>query len=458
MAGADTPPSEEARARLRALPSVSSLLEGGSLSALEAEHGRGLLTRAVRKAVDDARAAILAGQDATADAAAVGRALRALRSSSLVEVVNAAGVIVHTNLGRAPLAPEAVESVVQVASGYSTLEYDLDAGERGSRHGHAVSLLCELTGAEDACVVNNNAAAVMLTLSALAEGREVIVSRGELVEIGGGFRVPDVMVRSGADLVEVGTTNRTRASDYARAINERTAVLLKVHRSNFAMVGFTEDPPLPALAALAREHDVPFIVDAGSGSLRHVPFDEDEVPVGAALSQGADLVTFSGDKLLGGPQAGIIVGRADLVERCRRYPLMRALRPDKMCIAALVTTLRLWRDHPERVPVARMLDTDPETLDRRAAALAFALKDRGEVVPTRARVGGGASPLVELDSRAVALRTDDADGVAARLRAGTPPIVARIDRDRVLLDLIAIDPADDERVLLAVRAALRADD
>ena len=332
------------------------------------------------------------------------------------------------------------------ASGYSNLEYDLDTGSRGSRHDHLAAVLRRLTGAEGALVVNNNAAAVLLALAALAEGREVIVSRGELIEIGDGFRIPDVLARSGARLVEVGTTNRTRAADYENAIGPDTALLLRVHQSNFRTVGFAERPSLRELSAVAERHGLPLVDDLGSGSL--VLF-EDEPLVPDSLAAGAGLVTFSGDKLLGGPQAGIVAGRAELVDRLRRHPLQRALRPDKLTLAALEGTLLLYLD-PERalreIPALRKLREPVERVRERAERLA-ALTG-GELVETAARAGGGALPLAELPSAACALELD----LAAALRAADPPVVALVRDGRTLLDCRAIDDDEVELVAAAVRA------
>ncbi len=455
---------ERAKQSLRSLPAVSGVLERPALRALVSSHGHAAVVASVREVLTDARAAILRGEPADVSDDRIAATLATRGASTLQPVLNAAGVVVHTNLGRAPLAREAIDAVSAVARGYSTLEYDVAAGARGSRHDHAVSLLCELSGAEDAAVVNNNAAAVLLTLSTLASEREVIVSRGELVEIGGGFRVPDVMRQSGARLVEVGTTNRTRAADYESALTEASALLLKVHRSNFALVGFTEETALPELAGIARPRGLPVVFDAGSGCLLPLPVDSAELTVREALARGADVVTFSGDKLLGGPQAGVIVGRRDLVQRIRAHPLMRALRPDKMAIAALAATLRLWRDRPDQVPVWRMLQAEPAHLQVRAERLKdqlqAALGGRGPaqlelaVVETRARIGGGASPLVELDSRALALCGLPANALAARLRRGRPPVIARIEDGAVLLDLIAVEEQDDAPLREALCAAL----
>src|SRR5688500_6642019 len=333
---------------LRDLPSVDRLLGDEVLAAAP----RPLATAAARAALDRARDAIRSGAEPGDTVAAARAELERLRAPSLRRVLNATGVIVHTNLGRAPLAAAALERVLEVGAGYSNLELDVDSGERGSRQEHVTEPLCRLTGAEAALVVNNNAAAVLLALAALAEGREVVISRGELVEIGDGFRIPDVLARSGARLVEVGTTNRTRLSDYERALTGQTAAILRVHQSNFRIVGFTEQTGLRELARLADRAGVVLVDDLGSGVLGEIG---DEPTVRGSLDAGAHLVTFSGDKLLGGPQAGIVVGRAELVELLRRHPLQRALRADKMTLAALEGTLALFRSDADRVPVQRML-------------------------------------------------------------------------------------------------------
>ncbi len=358
--------------------------------------------------------------------------------------LNATGVIVHTNLGRAPLAEEAIAQVVETARGYSNLELDLREGVRGSRQDHVAAILRRLTGAEGALVVNNNAAAVLLALAALGEGREVIVSRGELIEIGDGFRIPDVLARSGARLVEVGTTNRTRAQDYERAIGPETALLLRVHQSNFRVVGFTEQPQLEELAAVARRHGLPLVDDQGSGALADL---SGEPSARESLAAGSDLVCFSGDKLLGGPQAGIAAGRAELVERLRRHPLQRALRADKLTLAALEGTLRLYLDAPERIPVLRMLRQDAETVRVRAQRLA-ALAG-GTVEETVGRVGGGALPLAELPSFACAVD----ESLAAPLRAGEPPVVGVVRDGKLLLDCLTLADAEIEEVAAAVADA-----
>jgi L-seryl-tRNA(Ser) seleniumtransferase len=405
-----------------------------------------LAVAAARVVLEHARDEIRAGADPGSLVDATVAELARRRAPSLRRVVNATGVLVHTNLGRAPLAEAAIARVVEVAGGYSNLEYDLARGERGSRQDHLAELLARLTGAEAALVVNNNAGAVLLTLAALAEGREVVVSRGELIEIGDGFRIPDVLVRSGARLVEVGTTNRTRASDYARAVGLDTALLLRVHQSNFRVVGFSEQPHLSELAAVARQHEIPLVDDLGSGALAQVG---DEPTPAESLRGGADLVCFSGDKLLGGPQAGVVVGRADLVERLRRHPLQRALRADKLTLAALEGTLSLALDPSTRgdVPVQRMLHEPIERVRERAERLAGLVG--GEVEETVARVGGGALPLAEIPSAACAVE----EGLAEPLRLGEPSVVAVVRDGRTLLDCRTLTDSEVDEVAAAVLAA-----
>ena len=428
--------------RLRDLPSVDELLRDERLAAEPRELG----LAAARNALERAREEIGAGGDPGSLVAAVLEELARMRRHSLRRVLNATGVLVHTNLGRAPLADAALARVVEVGAGYSNLEYDLERGERGSRQDHLAGVLGRLTGAEAALVVNNNAAAVLLALAALAEGREVIVSRGELIEIGDGFRIPDVLARSGARLVEVGTTNRTRARDYEQAIGPATAVLLRVHQSNFRVVGFSEQPRLEELAAIARAHELPLVDDLGSGALARVG---DEPTPAESLRAGADLVCFSGDKLLGGPQAGIVVGRADLVERLRRNPLQRALRADKLTLAALEGTLTLALDsstHAE-IPVLRMLHEPLEHVRGRAERLATLVG--GEVEDTIARVGGGALPLAELPSAACAVE----ESLAEPLRRRNPPVIAVVRDGRTLLDCRTLTDAEMDEVAAAVLAA-----
>jgi L-seryl-tRNA(Ser) seleniumtransferase len=423
--------------RLRDLPSVDELAR-----AVEDP----LAVAAARAVLERARDEIRAGFDPGDLTARVAAELRALRAPRLRRAINATGVVLHTNLGRAPVAEAALERIREVGRGYSNLEYDVAAGSRGSRQDHVAGILRQLTGADAALVVNNNAAAVLLTLAALAEGREVIVSRGELIEIGDGFRIPDVLARSGARLVEVATTNRTRAADYEAAVGPETALLLRVHQSNFRVVGFTEVPTVAELARVAARHGVPLVDDLGSGVLVDVP---DEPSVHESLGAGADLVCFSGDKLLGGPQAGIVVGRADLVERLRRHPLQRAVRADKLTLAALEGTLRLYLE-PERaireLPVLRMVLEPAASVRTRAERLARLLD--GSVEETVGRAGGGALPLTELPSFACAVE----ESLAASLRAGEPPVVGVVRDGRLLLDCRTLTEAEVDEVAEAVRS------
>ena len=441
------------------IPSIDMLRQRAGVRALEARYGPEATVNALRAAAAAVRQSIARGESTsgtaigdrieTDAAAALADAFR----PSLVPVINATGVIIHTNLGRAPLSRSALDRVADVASGYSSLEYDLGRGGRGRRDVHAEALLCRLTGAEAAVVVNNNAAATLLVLAALAAGREVIVSRGELVEIGGGFRVPDVMAQSGATLREVGTTNKTRASDYAAAIGGRTALILRVHPSNFRIEGFTERPALAELVAIGRKSGVPVAEDLGSGLLT-ADAALDEPAVSTTVAAGADVCCFSGDKLLGGPQAGIIVGRAPFVDTIRRHPLMRALRVDKMTYAALEATLSDYaagRADAE-VPVRRMLSLGADVIRARSEAVATAINRlagwRAETLDGVSAIGGGSAPGVELPTRLVAITLEgiSPDALEARLRGLTPPLIARIERDRLLLDLRTVLPEQDRRI------------
>jgi L-seryl-tRNA(Ser) seleniumtransferase len=422
---------------LRDLPSVDELTrEIDDAQAVEA----------ARAVLERAREEIRAGVDPGDLAVRVADELASVRRPTLRRVLNATGVIVHTNLGRAPLPAAAIARATDVGRGYSNLEYDLAEGTRGSRQDHVAALLRRLTGAEAAIVVNNNAAAMLLALAALAEGREVLVSRGELIEIGDGFRIPDVLARSGARLVEVGTTNRTRAADYENAATADAGLLLRVHQSNFRVVGFAERPSLKELARVARTRDLPLLDDLGSGVFVDVG---DEPTARGSLAEGADLVCFSGDKLLGGPQAGIVVGRADLVERLRRHPLHRAVRIDKLGLAALEGTLLLYLD-PARarreVPVLRMLNEDAADVRRRAARLAELVG--GSVEETVGRVGGGALPLTELPSFACA--TDES--LAAPLRLREVPVIGIVRDGKLLLDCRTLADDEIDEVAAAVRA------
>lgn len=404
-------------------------------AALE-RHPRALVVEAVRSVLAGRRDTPARGVEGIED-----EVLAVLRPT-LRRVINATGVVLHTNLGRAPLADEAVAAAIG-AAGFATVEFDLDEGRRGSRQSHVQAALRALTGAEAGCVVNTNAGAVLLALVALGAGGEVIVSRGELVEIGGGFRVPEVLAASGCRLVEVGTTNKTRVDDYARAIGPATRAILRVHPSNYRVVGFTESTPLAQLVDLARRHGLPLIDDLGSGAPDADPAFRGEPDVRGTVAAGADIVAFSGDKLLGGPQCGILVGGRAPVDACAKHPLMRALRPDKITIAALDATLRLHLDPRTRrtIPAVAMLRAAPEVLRARADRLAAAAG--GEVVPTVGRVGGGSLPTDEIASFAVAVPAPD--GTAAcveRLRRLDPPVVARIQDDRVLLDVLAISEGE----------------
>ena len=456
----------EARELLRRLPKIDELLRRDEAQAVEAP--RWAVVEALRGEVDALRGRILSGssEQVEVDWAGVRARAEALARPSLRRVINATGVVLHTNLGRAPLAGAALEAAAAIARGYCNLEYEVAEGRRGSRHAHLEAVVRELSGAEAAAVVNNNAAAVLLCLAALAGGREVVVSRGELIEIGGSFRIPDVMRLSGARLVEVGTTNKTHPADYERAIGADTALLLKVHRSNFQMSGFTAEVGLGDLVAIGRARGVRTMIDLGSGCLLPpaemvalgLPAEPD---VRGAVATGVDLVTFSGDKLLGGPQAGIIAGRADAVALGKKHPFMRAVRPDKLTIAALHATLRLHRDGKgAEVPVLAMLRATGEELRARADRLAAAIRPPAsggagvDVVACRSTVGGGALPDAELDSWAVALSGPPADRLDAALRAGEVAVVGRIADDRLLLDVRTLQTADE--IAACAAAAARA--
>ena len=435
------------------------------MRAMEEEFGRAAVVEALRAGAEALRKRIAAGESAPPDVASalereVPARLAAATSPSLRPVINATGVVLHTNLGRAPLAAPALERVVALG-GYSNLEYDVDSGRRGRRDVHAERLICRLTGAAASVVVNNNAAATLITLAAIATGREVIISRGELVEIGGGFRVPDVMAQSGAVLREVGTTNRTRTADYAAAIGEKTAAILRVHPSNFRIEGFTERPALSELVALARRFNIPLIEDIGSGCLGPLPLPaslRDEPVPASSIAAGADVVLFSGDKLLGGPQAGIIAGSESPVRTIRQHPLMRAMRVDKMTYAALEATLQ---EHAagrstQSVPVARMIAASAEEIAVRAEALAEGLRDSRitiAVVPGVSTIGGGSAPGSELRTALLTLAHPryTATEIEARLRTSEPPVIARIEEERVVLDLRTVFPEQEPALAWAIR-------
>jgi len=444
----------------RLIPSIEHLRQMASVRALEARFGHEAVVDALRQEAASVRDRIARGdvpEDvAAAIAASVPARLEAATAPSLRRVINATGVIVHTNLGRAPLPAAAIARVAALASGYTNLEYDVERGARGRRDVHAERLICRLTGAEAAAVVNNNAAATLLSLAALGAGREVIISRGELIEIGGGFRVPDVMAQSGAVLREVGTTNRTRAADYAAAISDRTALILRVHPSNFRIEGFTERPPLEELVAVGHRFGIPVMEDLGSGLLAApagIDALRDEPVAAASLDAGVDVVMFSGDKLLGGPQAGIIAGGAAPLSKIRRHPLMRALRVDKMTYAALEATLASYvaGRAADEVPVARMIAMSVDAIGERAARLVAALPAALDprVVDGTSTIGGGSAPGSALPTRLIAIRRAGLapDALAEALRAGDLPVIARILDDRVVLDLRTVEPSDDHRVL-----------
>lgn len=450
----------------RVIPSIDELLRREPVQTLVATYGRTATLDALRREADALRGqlagvdAASTGPDGSTDVvasleAAARRRLERLAAPSPRPVINATGVVIHTNLGRAPLSSAAIRAIGE-AAGAVNLEFDLGAGGRGSRDAHVQHLLHRITGAEAVVVVNNNAAATLLLLAALASGREVIVSRGELVEIGGGFRIPDVMAQSGATLREVGTTNKTRAADYAAAVGDKTGLLLRVHPSNFAMTGFVERPSLAALVAVARRLNVTVAEDLGSGCMID-PNPADEPTVGQSIAAGVDVVCFSGDKLLGGPQAGVIVGTSAVMHRVRTHPLLRALRADKLTYAALGATLReyvLDRGRSE-IPVVRMILSSASDIEQRAKALASSIASP-TLTPTLAdgvsTIGGGSAPGSELPTRLLVLTSSSlsADALARALRHLDPPVIARIDRDRVALDLRTVLPEQDEALARAL--------
>ena len=457
--------------QLRLLPSVDELLHSESGQQLVQQYSRSMALRSVRASIAQARAQIRQGAQCPSSDVLLLAAEHMLKESqrpNLRPVINATGVIINTNLGRSPLSQEALQAVQRIAGGYTNLEYELEAGERDSRHSHVSTLLCALTGAEAALVTNNNAAAVLLALSTLAAGREVIISRGQLVEIGGGFRVPDVMSQSGCKLIEVGTTNRTRQSDYATAITERTALLLTVHPSNFQIVGFTQSTPVKALDELAHQHGLLLMDDLGSGcllaserfGLGHEPMPQE------SIADGADVVCFSGDKLLGGPQAGILVGKAEVLKRISKHPLMRAMRIDKMTLAALEATLRHYqREEAEtHIPIWRMIAASSASITGRAASWVSRLQQYG--IPARMQqgestVGGGSLPgetlpttLLALDAGNVSMSLDE---LAKRLRMRNSPLIVRILRDALLVDPRTVLEEQDNEVVQAFAEELGRD-
>jgi L-seryl-tRNA(Ser) seleniumtransferase len=448
---------------LRSLPSVDRLLQDERLAGLVRDHPRALVVEVAREELEAARQRIRDGGDPAPDLAhAVARRLAESTRPALRRAINATGVIIHTNLGRAPLSAAALDAMRDVGVGYSNLEYDLEAGARGSRHEHVADLFRRLTGAEAALVVNNNAAALLLVLSALASDREVVISRGELVEIGGGFRIPDVLRQSGADLVEVGTTNRTYTADFEAATTERTAMFLRVHTSNFRVIGFVHTPSLAELAAAAHRSGHWLVDDLGSGSFLDTSrFGLAREPiVQESVAAGADLVCFSGDKLLGGPQAGILVGRAELIARLKRHPLTRAIRPDKATLAALGATLAhyLLGEAEQQVPVWRMLAATPDQIEARAQIAITGLGPVGEgftIEDGQSAVGGGSLPGETLPTRLLAAPSRfDAGPLAAALRRSNPPVIARVEHDRVVLDLRTVLADEDYHLVSALRDTL----
>lgn len=463
------------KALLKDLPSVDEVLKSPHGERWLKEHPRRYVLEAIRLAIEQTRRLILEGQPAEpsigAMAPQIELAVRHLSSLSLRPVINATGIVIHTNLGRAALSERVLENVVKTARGYSNLEYDLAEGRRGKRYSHIKHLLREVTGAEDGMAVNNNAGAVLLCLNALARGREVIVSRGELVEIGGSFRVPDVMAASGAVLREVGTTNKTHPYDYENAINENTALILKVHRSNYRITGFTEDVPIGELAELGRRHGLPVMYDLGSGCLIDLrPYGISIEPsVQETVRSGPDIVTFSGDKLLGGPQAGIIVGRREHIEAIQKNPLTRALRIDKLTLSALEATLMEYVDMDKAIkdiPTLRMLLEEPESIKRRARRIANLLarqapvpggfKAEIAVLEDYSFAGGGALPEVTLKTYAVSVKPKgiSINRLEERLREGTPPVIARIKEDALLLDARTVQGRELRTLAACVRAVL----
>ncbi|WP_366923461.1 L-seryl-tRNA(Sec) selenium transferase [Metallumcola ferriviriculae] len=446
---------------LKELPAVNDLLTRPKLVAELQRISRDFLVDVVREVLEKMRQQILSGGDALPAVEEIERQVLALiehkTRPKLRKVINATGVVLHTNLGRAVLSEQAIKAVADTAAGYSNLEFDLDAGQRGSRHSHVENLLTQVTGAPAAMVVNNNAAAVLLVLSALAKSKEVIVSRGELVEIGGAFRVPEVMEQSGAILREVGATNKTYLRDYQAAITDQTGLLLKVHTSNYKVVGFTHETSRRELVELGRKHAIPVVEDLGSGSLialQSLGIDV-EPTVQDCLKAGIDLVTFSGDKLLGGPQAGFIVGRHDLVQFLKRHPLARAIRVDKMTIAALEATLRAYLDPDQaqrQIPTLKMLMESPEKIKHRAQSLADRLKREAprylfNIIPGKSRPGGGALPTTELDTWLVEIKGGvSSSQLAGRLRQGEPAVLVRIQQDSIILDPRTLLPGEDEKL------------
>jgi len=449
---------------LRFLPSVNKLLETQTAAGLSLAYGRPLTLDALRTALEQARSSFQGSGQVPSNEQLLGQAERLLEewlAPTLRPVINATGVIIHTNLGRAPLSQATIQAMQEIAPGYSSLEYDLEHGRRGSRLVHAESLLQRLTGAEAALVVNNNAAAVLLALTALARRHRVVIARSQLVEIGGGFRLPDVMKQSGAKLVEIGTTNRVHLEDYQEALSLPTALVMRAHRSNFQIIGFTSEPTLKEIADLAHQAGVALVDDLGSGSL----LDTDRYGLGhepmvqESLEAGADLVCFSGDKLLGGPQAGIIIGRAGLVAKLKKHPLARAVRADKLCLSGLTATLLhyLKDEAVEKIPAWQMIAATPEQVRIRATEWSVTLNQRRwkscQVIPGRSTVGGGSLPGETLPTYLLALTVAHPDQFLKRLRTCQPPVIARLEEDHVVLDPRSVLPEQDETLLAGLLEA-----
>jgi L-seryl-tRNA(Ser) seleniumtransferase len=448
---------------LRGLPSVEQLLQTQYAVELIASFGRTLTLQSIRSSLEAVRTrnskngnSKLPDREILLEQAA--SLLESWTAPTLMPVINASGVILHTNLGRAPLSAAAAQSTLAIAQGYSNLEFDLETGKRGNRSIHAEAQLQRLTGAEGALVVNNNAAAVLLVLSALASKKRVIISRSQLVEVGGGFRIPDVMRQSGAKLVEVGTTNRVHLSDYEEALCEHTAMVIHAHHSNFKMTGFTEEPELGQIADLAHKSGVIFVDDLGSGTL--LATDRyglaHEPTIQESIKAGADLVCFSGDKLLGGPQAGIIVGKAALIDRIKKHPLARAVRADKLCLAALTATLQHYlKDEAEReIPIWRMISATPKQLKARAKSWAVRL-GQGEVVASESTVGGGSLPGESMPTWVLAMTGNNPEPILKKLRRERPPVIARTEKDCILLDPRTVLPEQDELLLVILENVIR---
>jgi L-seryl-tRNA(Ser) seleniumtransferase len=458
------------QAEFRKLPSVDKLLRRDELRQLAKIHGHQLVAGAIRAELEVARGQVMAGQPAPAADALAQAAMARLSVEvrpSLQPVINATGVIIHTNLGRALLSQQAREAMLQAASTYSNLEYSLEAGLRGSRYVHAADLLCRLSGAEAAVVVNNNAGAVILALTALARGRDVIISRGQLVEIGGGFRIPEIMAQSGANLVEVGTTNRTYVHDYEQAIDpDRRGMLLTVHYSNYQITGFTSQPSLAELSELSRRYQVPLMEDLGSGTLLDTASFglAHEPTIQESLAAGAEIVTASGDKLLGGPQAGLIFGKTDLIARLKKHPLIRALRVDKTTLAALQATLLAYLENKatEEIPVWRMISANIDDLARRAQGWQAALHRISQadtslqVRDSDSTVGGGSLPGQTLPTKALSISVASVDALAEKLRQADPPVIARIEDDLLLLDPRTVLPEQDKTLISVLTGILTA--